>query len=169
MYLCYVTHCNMHELNTLLHSFIQVQIRVISAGRLRHLRWQMSLVLSFFLLSFFWQHFTGLYLRHALTDFNQTWSQEPLTHGIYVIWPEWSQRSRRGHRGQKGQKLKNASHPTDYRVWSWNSCICMSLKFSTKVMGLEIQPGSFEVTQGQKVKIHKKSIIPPYNKARPWN
>ena len=149
----------------LLFSVIQVQIRVISAGRLRHLRWQMSLVL----LSFFWQHFTGLYLRHALTDFNQTWSQEPLTHGIYVIWPEWGQRSRRGHRGQKGQKLKNASHPTDYRVWSWNSCICMSLKFSTKVMGLEIQPGSFEVTQGQKVKIHKKSIIPLYNTAWPWN
>ena len=70
---------------------------------------------------------------------------------------------------QKGQKLKNASHPTDYRVWSWNSCICMSLKFSTKVMGLEIQPGSFEVTQGQKVKIHKKSIIPLYNTAWPWN
>ena len=37
------------------------------------------------LLSFFWQHFRDLYLRHAWTDFNQTWSQEPLTHGIYVI------------------------------------------------------------------------------------
>ena len=41
-----------------------------------------------------------------MTDFHQTWSQEPLTHGIYVLWPEWGQRSRRGHRGQKGQKLK---------------------------------------------------------------
>ena len=166
MYLCYVTHCNMHELNTLLHSFIQVQIRVISAGRLRHLRWQMSLVL---LSSFFWQHFTGLYLRHALTDFNQTWSQEPLTHGIYVVWPEWGQRSHRGHRGQKCQKRKNATSSTDYMVWSRDSCICMSLTPSTKVMGLEIQPGSFEVTQGQKVKNHKKSIISPYNTAWPWN
>ena len=41
--------------------------------------------LSFFLSFFFWQHFRDLYLRHAWTDFNQTWSQEPLTHGIYVI------------------------------------------------------------------------------------
>ena len=39
----------------------------------------------FFFLSFFWQHFRDLYLRYAWTDFNQTWSQEPLTHGIYVI------------------------------------------------------------------------------------
>ena len=50
VYLCYVTHFNMHELETLLHSFIQVQIRVISPGRLRHLRWQMSLVLLLLLL-----------------------------------------------------------------------------------------------------------------------
>ena len=105
-----------------------------------------SFFLSSFFLSFFWQHFRDLYLRHAWTDFNQTWSQEPLTHGIYVIWPEWGQRSRRGHRGQKGQKLKNATPPTDYRVWSRDSCICISLTPSTKVMGLEIHPGSFGVT-----------------------
>ena len=103
------------------------------------------LVLSFFL-SFFWQHFRDLYLRHAWTDFNQTWSQEPLTHGIYVIWPEWGQRSRRGHRGQKGQKFKNATPPTDYRVWSRDSCICISLTPSTKVMGLKNHTGSLGVT-----------------------
>ena len=80
----------------------------------------------FFLLSFFLSsgNTSETYsFRHALTDFNQTWSQEPLTHGIYVIGPEWGQRSRRGHRGHKGQKLKNATPPTDYRVRSRDSCI----------------------------------------------
>ena len=142
-----------------------VRGRSLKAGRIRRLWRQQCPVLS----SFFWQHLTDLYLLHALTDFNQTWSQEPLAHGIYVIWLEWGQRSRRGHRGQKCQKLKNASHPTDYNVWTCDSCILMSLTPSTKVMGIEIQQGSFEVTQGQKVKIHKKSVIPPYDTARPWN
>ena len=32
-----------------------------------------------------------------------------------------------GHWGKKGQKLKNATPPTDYRVWSCDSCICISL------------------------------------------
>ena len=71
--------------------------------------------------------------------------KKPLTHGIYVTWPEWGQRSRRGHRGQKGQKLKNATPPTDYRVWSRDSCICISLTTSTKVITLKIHLGSFVV------------------------
>ena len=68
---------------------------------------------SFFF--FFCQHFVDLYLRHDLTNFDQTWSQVPVDHPIYmgshfyVIWPEWDQRLRRGHRGQEGQKLKNAT------------------------------------------------------------
>ena len=53
-------------------------------------------------ISFFCQHFKVLYLRHDLTDIDQTWSQVPVDHPIYVIWPDWGQRSHRGHRGQKG-------------------------------------------------------------------
>ena len=37
--------------------------------------------ISFF---FFCQHFKVLYLRHDLTDFDQTWSQVPVDHPIYV-------------------------------------------------------------------------------------
>ena len=37
---------------------------------------------SFFFLC---QHFIDLYLRHDLTDFDQTWSQVPVDHPIYVI------------------------------------------------------------------------------------
>ena len=36
------------------------------------------------------------------TDFDQTWSQVPVDHPIYVICPDWGQMSRRGHRCQKG-------------------------------------------------------------------
>ena len=104
------------------------------------------LYLTRFFLSFFWQHFQDLYLWHASTDFNKTWSQEPLTYGIYVIWSEWGQRSHRGHRGQKGHFTKNATPPTDYRVYSRDSCSCISLTPSTKVITLKNHPGSFGVT-----------------------
>ena len=36
-------------------------------------------------ISFFCQHFKVLYLRHDLTDIDQTWSQVPVDHPIYVI------------------------------------------------------------------------------------
>ena len=52
-------------------------------------------------ISFFCQHFKVLYLRHDLTDIDQTWSQVSVDHPIYVIWPDWGQRSRRGHRVKK--------------------------------------------------------------------
>ena len=39
----------MHELKTLLYLFVQVQIQVISAGRVRHMWWQLSLVAVSFL------------------------------------------------------------------------------------------------------------------------
>ena len=81
-----------------------------------------------------------------MIDFNQTWSQEPLTLPQPVIQPAWGQRSCRGHRGQKGHFTKNATPPTDYRIWSCDSCTCISLTLSTKVMGLKIHLGSFEVT-----------------------
>ena len=34
---------------------------------------------------FFWQHSSDLYLHHALTNFNQTWPQEPLPLSQFVI------------------------------------------------------------------------------------
>ena len=34
--------------------------------------------------SFFCQHFIDLYLGHDLTGFDQTWSQVPVDHPIYV-------------------------------------------------------------------------------------
>ena len=56
----------------------------------------------------------------------------------------------KGHVGVTGVKkvifTKNATSPTDYRVWSCDSCTCISLTPSTKVMGLKIHLGSFEVT-----------------------
>ena len=36
-------------------------------------------------ISFFCQHFKVLYLRHDSTDIDQTWSQVPVDHPIYVI------------------------------------------------------------------------------------
>ena len=54
-----------------------------------------------------------------------------------VIW---------GHRGQKVIFTKNAISPTDYMPWSWDAYIFISYIPSTKVMGLEIQSGSFGVT-----------------------
>ena len=41
---------------------------------------------------------------------------------------------------------KNAISPTDYMVWSCDSSISISYIPSTKVIGLEIHPGSFGVT-----------------------
>ena len=63
-----------------------------------------------------------------------------------VIW---------GHRGQKVIFTKNAISPTDYMPWSWNSYIFISYIPSTKVMGLEIQSGSFGVT-GSKGHFYQK-------------
>ena len=102
---------------------------------------------SFFFFFFFWQHFKVLYLRHDLTDFDQTWSQVPVDHGPFM---SHDQIRVKGHVGVTGVKkvifTKNATPPTDYRVWSCDSCTCISLTPSTKVMGLKIHPGSFGVT-----------------------
>ena len=51
-----------------------------------------------------------------------------------------------GHRGQKVIFTKNAISPSDYMVWSRDSCIYISLTPSTKVIGLKIHPGSLGVT-----------------------
>ena len=115
----------------------------------------------FFFFFFFCQHFIDLYLQHDLTDFDQTWSQVLVDHPIYVIWSNWGQRSHRGHRGQKGHFTKNATPPTDYRVWSNDSCIYISLTPSTKVITLKIHPGSFGGHRGQKVIFPKNAVTRP--------
>ena len=51
-----------------------------------------------------------------------------------------------GHRGQKVIFTKNAISPSHCMVWPWDSCILISKIPSTKVMGLEIHPGSLRVT-----------------------
>ena len=56
----------------------------------------------------------------------------------------------KSHDGVTGVKnvifTKNAISPTDYMVWSCDSSISISYIPSTKVMGLEIYPGSFGIT-----------------------
>ena len=104
---------------------------------------------------FFCQHFKDLYLWHALTDFDQTWYQVPLP-------PPKHDPGVKGHVGVTGVKkvifTKNATSPTDYRVWSCDSCTCISLTPSTKVMGLKIHPGSFGVT-GVKRSFSLKTLL----------
>ena len=77
----------------------------------------------------------------------------------------------KGHVGVTGVKkvifTKNATSPTDYRVWSCDSCTCISLTPSTKVMGLKIHPGSFGVTGVKKV-IFTKNATSPTN-YRVWS
>ena len=68
-----------------------------------------------------------------------------------VIW---------GHKGQKVIFTKNAISPTDYMLWSCDLCILISYIPSTKVMGLEIQSGSFGVT-GVKRSFSPKNAISP--------
>ena len=113
---------------------------------------------------FFCQHFKDLYLWHALTDFDQTWYQVPLP-------PPKHDPGVKGHVGVTGVKkvifTKNATSPTDYRVWSCDSCTCISLTPSTKVMGLKIHPGSFGVTGVKKV-IFTKNATSPTN-YRVWS
>ena len=64
----------------------------------------------------------------------------------------------KGHDGVTGVKnvifTENAISPTDYMVWSCDSSITISYIPSTKVMGLEIHPGSFGVTDV------KRSFLP---------
>ena len=77
----------------------------------------------------------------------------------------------KGHVGVTGVKkvifTKNATSPTDYRVWSCDSCTCISFIPSTKVMGLKIHPGSFGVTGVKKV-IFTKNATSPTN-YRVWS
>ena len=76
----------------------------------------------------------GLMHIHKLDTFYKSYGSR---NSSGVIW---------GHRGQKVIFTKNAISPTDYMPWSWDSYIFISYIPSTKVMGLEIQSGSFGVT-----------------------
>ena len=124
----------------------------VSQGSMSHSRQDTPSVTAayvWFLLSIFFLLLLATLLRlkasTCLDRFQPNWSQEPLTHGIYVIWPQWGQRSRRGHRGQKVNFLKNASTPSNYAALTSGLYICYSLTPSTKVMGIENHPGSFGV------------------------
>ena len=68
----------------------------------------------------------------------------------------------KGHVGVTGVKkvifTKNATS-TDYRVRSCDSCTCISLTPSTKVMGLKIHPGSFGVTGVKKRSFSLKTLL----------
>ena len=55
-------------------------------------------------------------------------------------WVNW------GHWGQKVIFTKNTTSPADYKVWSYDSCTCISLTLATKVITLKNYPGSFGVT-----------------------
>ena len=59
-----------------------------------------------------------------------------------VIW---------GHRGQKVIFTKNATSPTVYRVWSCDSCTCISLTPLYKSYGSKNSPGVIWGHRGQKV------------------
>ena len=69
-------------------------------------------------------------------------------------WPmafmSYNENGVKGHVGVTGVKKvknsKNATPPTDYRVWSRDSCICISFTPATKVITLKIHSGSFGVT-----------------------
>ena len=75
-------------------------------------------------LSFFCQpHIKPMYLRAALTDFNETWSQCSMTEPAYVIWSLTGSKVIQGHRDQKGNFTKLTTPPTDYVAWSCDLCI----------------------------------------------
>ena len=67
------------------------------------------------------------------------------------------------------QNFQNAISPLKYTVWSGDSCILISQIPSTKVMGLEIQLGSFGVTGGQEVSFTNNAISPTNYMVQSWN
>ena len=57
------------------------------------------------------------------------------------------------------QNFQNAISPLKYTVWSGDSCICNQLDTLYKVMGLEIQLGSFGVTGVKRSVLPKKLFL----------
>ena len=68
-----------------------------------------------------------------------------------VIW---------GHRGQKVIFTKNATSPTVYRVWSCDSCTCISLTPLYKSYGSKNSLGVIWGHRGQKVIFTKNATSP---------
>ena len=133
-----------------------VRGRSLKAGRVRRLWRQQCLVLlssytvavcdRVFHLYDFFLLLSTLQRLISLTCLDRFWPNlVPSTPAPSQTWP-WGQRSRRVTGVKKVIFTKNATSPTDYRVWSCDSCTCISLTPSTKVMGLKIHPGSFGVT-----------------------
>ena len=128
----YVAHKYALTWDSLLHSMGQGQIT--SSGRVRHLWWQMCLVLSSFFFLLLTICFFLLLLPHALSDFDQTWSEWPLGESLQKLSIVWPQRSCRGHRGQKGHLKKNATPPTWF-IGFWRNLVRItSRQVATKVI-----------------------------------
>ena len=89
-----------------------------------------------------------------------------VTHAYTSVWPPLpklsDQKFTLGHVGDTGVNkvifTKNAISPSDYMVWSRDSCIYISLTPSTKVIRLKIHPGSLGVTGVKKVIFTKNAI-----------
>ena len=77
-----------------------------------------------------------------------------------VIW---------GYRSQKLIFTKNAVTPTDYMVWSCDSCICISKILCIKVMGVKIHLGSFGFTGAKRSFSQKNAVTRPLYIARPYD
>ena len=72
----------------------------------------------------------------------------------------------KGHVGVTGvKKVKNSKTLLLLQITGYGhltSCICISLTPSTKVMGLEIHPGSFGVTGVKSSLVNENALIRPY-------
>ena len=86
----------------------------------------------------------------------------------HAYWSDWylyrSNRSKNssgviwGHWGQKGHFTKIVISPTDYMVWSCDSCIFISQIPSTKTFGLKSTRGHLG-SQGSKGHFHQKCFF----------
>ena len=169
VYLCYVTHFNMHELETIVfcHSgsnpghfrrqttpSAMANYCLVTLPEDRQGLVSYSFLLSSSSSSFFFFFFL-LLLSSGNTSFSHT--------SLHLILTKLAHSDRylnhyshtkdggvRGHYGVTGVKkvifTKNASSPSDYVASTRDFCICSSLTPSTKVMVLKNCQGSFGVT-----------------------
>ena len=139
VYLCYVTHFNMHELETIVFCH--------SGSNPGHFRRQTTPSAM--------ANYCLVLLSSGNTSFSHT--------SLHLILTKLAHSDRylnhyshtkdggvRGHYGVTGVKkvifTKNASSPSDYVASTRDFCICSSLTPSTKVMVLKNCQGSFGVT-----------------------
>ena len=139
VYLCYVTHFNMHELETIVFCH--------SGSNPGHFRRQTtpSAMANYclVLLSSGNTSFSHISLHPILTKLGH--NDRYLDH-----YSGTKDGGVRGHHGVTGVKkvicTKKASSPSDYVALTRDLCICSSLTPSTKVMVLKNCQGSFGVT-----------------------